>query len=163
MLSMRLEQVLPAIRDMVLPVSHDVKFLENGLREEKALAFSLDISMSSPNNYENRKRFGLHIMFFGNTSVFYILTKSPFDKPDWTKAINATNHNSCWRSMEFLSSIFFNNCKEIDDEARPCDIDQSIYFSLLRDAWKIGTVQWKKDETDKSNYKRKIVSFDINK
>ena len=155
MFHMDLSQLLPSMRDALLPANHEMTRHENGERSCKAIVFDLQSTLTEYVDGEpNEIRLHFQIMFFGNTSVFFKL-----DKQKWSEAVNHTNHDSCWRSMEFLSSWFFECCREINEDTRPIDINQFTRFSIFKKPFTIGTVVWKMDEKDKHNYRRKVVSF----
>jgi len=153
---MALDQLLTGLRDAILPARSDAEWLSPGKYKTKAITFAIYISLSKGDVH---KSFTLHVMFFGNTSVFYTVT--PRTKcPDWTSAINATNHDSCWRSMEFLSPHFFNIAHNDFPDVVPNDIHQ--FISFRSPAIQVGDVVWSKDPTDYNNYLRKVVSFNLN-
>lgn len=77
-------------------------------------------------------RVPVHMIFFGNTSVFFFADKEKefYGMPDPDRFENTSNHNSCWRSDGFrtLHQLYFDMCEEIAPNKAPKDLDPTCSF-----------------------------------
>jgi hypothetical protein len=100
---------------------------------------------------KTHKRIGcpVHMIFFGNTSVFYVVDKDRkfFGIPPAEKFINSSNHDSCWRSdgFQFLHNLYFEMCETVNEKVAPIKLDSTSTLLLWAKMEKI-RIEFKKVE-----------------
>lgn len=142
-------------------------------RKEEALYFSFDLRVETFHSNQRISR-GLHLLYHcypgtNSVNVFSGVTESPFEKirkVDWK---HETSHDSCWKNLRCINSLYFDmaneiNAKEIDagrweeKELAPINMQWDTYFQMFNPAFQWIPAVISQDITNESNY-RKIVRF----
>lgn len=157
MIHLDLRSALCDLRDAICPKSPDYSIVDGRhVKQCEGIVFNLDIRFNDfINDEEKKSNHRINVLFFGNTSVFW-----KYEEDKWTDAKFTANHDSCWRSdgMNFLSTIYFDSCEEVNDSKKPIDINQFTTFSSYK-PFSLVNVTWDKDPWDKNRYKRILVDI----
>lgn len=107
--------------------------LDDGSIRKPGILVKLDIRMA---DYENDKRRGGDIWFVlaGNCNAFAYFTEKHMWESElpYAEFENISNHDSCWRSSvgDFLTKIYFQWAKEINDDKAPRDLSTHCFLGL---------------------------------
>ena len=126
MIKMELRNILAAMAPALLG-EHWNKYGDNNCK--KAVKFVFDCSFYTVKNFEGN-RFSLAVIVTQSHEVFWAKgdhNSIRSQKEDFTFY---SDHDSCWRGLDFLTQIYFEACQSVDKKLAPINISQHIDFAL---------------------------------
>lgn len=137
------------------------------------LYFSFDPGLSfysdSGEDYSAKRR-GLHLLYQVNAGYSYInvfsaVTDSPFDPISKCEWKHEHTHDSCWRSVNAISDLYFEMAEEINQQLEadgkpriaPRDMCQYVHTALSRNLYSWVPCKVEKDPADPHNYRRIVI------
>ncbi len=149
----------------------EAKMKAENKEENRALAVSFDVRLGV---YESGldifERAGLHLLYYVKPgmryiSVFFGATESPFAKLSEVTWRHVVTHDSCWRDVSDIASIYFemadrNNAalaqRGLPAKA-PSDMRQNVFFPLFGDPLRWVPAKVELDPTDTHRYRRIVT------
>lgn len=160
MFSARLDILIPDLRRHLCPRSLPDK---DGWAD--GIVFNAHLWLSSGASEE---RAYFRILFTGNTSVFVDPGRQgfePLSKKDWLWWANTCNHDVCWSTsgLRVLTDEYFDMANRVDPLLPPAMLADHSSLGHLGAVppWEFVRCKVVRDETDKNNYRRKIVGLEV--
>ena len=130
MFDLDLEKTIQMLVDKELDRSKPVIILDDGKCQRPGVYLTILLDVQ---DYDRRvQKFKcVHMLFFGNTSVFYAIGQDTIiENVPVHHWINTSNHDSCWRSdgFAFLFNLKMKMCKEVNPNAKPIDLYTKASF-----------------------------------
>ena len=104
-------------------------------------------------NDGTESNFVLHIIVTQNHEVFYAVNNSY--TANTYEFIFSSAHDSCWRSMDFLTQLYFEYCKKTNPNVAPVNIRQSNF--IMSEPKIISVLTESENMSD--SYKKMLVSI----
>ena len=130
MMKMSMRDVITSVAPAMLG-EHWNKYADNNCR--KAVKFIFDCNFYTNKNFKGN-RFSLAIIVTQCHEVFWakgdhntIISQ----KEDFTFY---SDHDSCWRGLDFLTQIYFEECEKVGPELAPIEVNQHIDFAMTRNS-----------------------------